>query len=270
LGAAVRRVYITFGGARYDEITEHVVRDAPNLGCTDVFVYDDAWLEQQEFRRLNAWLWDHPGDPKGGKRGFGWYAWKSFVIQHALSRVDDGDVVLYADGDSRPIADLTPVFDIAARDGAMLFAANPHVQRQWCTEQCLFIMGQDEPRYRDARAGNARWMAFRKGGWKEAQFLQEWLSYSVNRYATTFDPPHMRVEVPYFPNVPEHDFFTEHRTEQAIMTNLAHRYGYKLWRELDQDGDGLPDDRELYGRLFTQTHLGSGHAVQGSRFRRIP
>lgn len=255
----MKRVYVTFGGARYDVITKEVVHFHP--GADEVFVYDDLWLEQHEFRKLNAWLWDHPGDPKGGKRGFGWYAWKALVVLHALSKVDDGDVVLYADGDSQPIADLSPVFDIAAREGAMLFAANPHNQRQWCTEQCLVVMAQDTAEFRDAQAGNARWMAFRKGGWKEQQFLMEWLTYSVNKHATTFDP-----EVLCYP----HPGFTEHRCEQAILTNLAHRYGYKLWRELDQDGDGLSQDREHYGRLFTQTHLGSGHPVVGSAYRRIP
>jgi len=48
---------------------------------------------------LNRWLWDHPH-----KRGFGWYAWKPYIIWHALSNLQAGDVVLYVDADTVPIA----------------------------------------------------------------------------------------------------------------------------------------------------------------------
>lgn len=277
----MRRIYITFGGAKYDPVTEQVVRDAPRFGVDDVFVYDDAWFEAQPFRSINSWLWDHPGD-KNGKRGYGWYAFKTYILIHALDHCQPGDIVLYVDGDTRPIADLSPIYNHAAEHGAMFFAASAHIQRRWCTEQCLFVMGQDDPRYRDAQAGVARFMALRAGGWKERQFLYEWLTYAVNKYATTFDPPaSVLVHTPDGAVAMmggEHANFEEHRTEQAIMTNLCHKYGYPLHREADQSGDefmripGPLGDMQPgnYPRLFEQTWLGSGHPVQGSKFRRVP
>src|SRR5678815_6014385 len=84
------KVYITFSGAPYAETTRQIVERGREFGADDVQVYDDRWLLEQDFYRMNQWLWDHPH-----KRGFGWYAWKPFIIWDALSKLNAGDVVLY-------------------------------------------------------------------------------------------------------------------------------------------------------------------------------
>jgi hypothetical protein len=269
LGATVN-VLIVMGGARYDAITEQVIRDAPGFGADAVWVYDDVWVDAHPFRKLNAWLWDHPGD-KNGKRGFGWYAWKPLIILDAIERAENrygasgvqneatrGDVVLYLDGDSRPVSSMLAIFNTARRDGAMLFASQGHNQEVWCKRGCYEAMGQDRI---DAPAGCSRFAAFRVGGWKERQFLYEWLTYSVNRRATTFDASAGGEDGP---------LFEEHRTEQAIMSNLAHKYGYKLWRECDDSGEGWDVDRDVMPHaIFQQTRVGGGNVEGGSRFRNV-
>ena len=132
-------VLITMGGARYDAITERLLVEAPKLGADRVVVYDDVWVEAHPFRKLNAWLWDQPGD-KNGKRGAGWYAWKSLLILDTLDRSSPGDVVLYLDGDSCPVSSMLPIFDTARRDGAMLFASQGHRQRTWCKADTYAVM----------------------------------------------------------------------------------------------------------------------------------
>ena len=233
------KVYITFSGAEYESTTGLIVDRGPKLGANTVWVYDDLWLTQQEFYVQNRWLWDHPH-----KRGFGWYAWKPFIIADALTRLHRGDIVLYTDADCYPIAPLHPLFEQCKRDGGiMLSASENHRQGDWCKRDCFVVMGQDEARYREAPAGVARFMLFQKGSWRATQFLMEWLAYSVNPLANTFDPSVL---------APEHPGFIEHRAEQAIMTNLAHKYGLKLYREACEAGNCANRDRELYGQLFTQ------------------
>ena len=69
----MKKVLLTFGGSAYDSITEEVHDSFKRYGADEFWVYDDRWLEAYEFRKLNAWLWDHEGTrsyaPKG--RGFG-------------------------------------------------------------------------------------------------------------------------------------------------------------------------------------------------------
>ncbi len=240
------KVLVTFSGAPYADTTRRIVQLAPRYGVDVVRVYDDSWLMKQAFYRQNQWLWQHPH-----KRGFGWYAWKPFVIFDALSKLADGDVVLYIDADTVPVADLSVLFQRCVEDGGMmLFASEGHLQFEWCKHDCYVVMGQ--LRDRSKPAGVARFALFEKGAWRATQFLMEWLTYAVNPTATTFDPSGLGDEVPGF---------IEHRTEQAIMSNLAHKYGLTLYREADQSGDGSGRDRDLYGQLFQQINDDTAHVT---------
>ena len=283
----MRKILITFGGSAYDEITAHVHETFRTFGADEFWVYDDRWLDGHEFRKLNSWLWDHqgthPNAPKG--RGFGWYAWKPLIILDAIARVEreadhinpDEPVVCFLDADSAPIADLSPIWETADRDGAMLFRASGQKQHSWCTRDCEVVMGLNpsmlhekrlpgRPNYLapDVPAGCARWAAFKVGPYKPRQLLYEWLAYAINPMATTFEPSILGQEP---------DGFQESRTEQQILTMLALKYGYTLWREADQDGiayKGQPGEPGEYGQLFEQRKRGGPHPLgAGSRFRNV-
>lgn len=261
----MRRIYITFSGAAYNATTAKIEDVVYHHGGDALWVYDDKWLMETEFYEHNKWLWSYPHtDPSkfGAARGFGWFAWKPLIIMDALSRLQDGDIVLYTDADTYPIAPLAPLYEECARiGGQMMFRAEGWKQRQWCTNLCYLIMGMDS-RYEvsDDPHGVARFMLFQKGPWRPQQFLMEWLAYCVNPLATTFRRDHEE---------PEKEGFIEHRTEQAIMTNLAHKYGLKLYREACQWGEGCPDDRELYPQTFIQDGSVAPRTLEGSAFRNM-
>ncbi len=260
-----RRICITFGGEVYDGTTALAAMLAPKLGADEVWVYDDNWLinHRPEFYELNRWLWEHHH-----KRGFGWYAWKPFILIDALDKLAEGDVVLYFDADTFPVDDFSMLYETCARDGGiMLFKAGGNVsqrftQGQWCKRDCFIVMNQDEERYHQAEAGVARFMLFQKGPWRARQFLMEWLTYCVNPLATTFDPSVLAKEVPGF---------VEHRTEQAIMTNLAHKYGLRLYREACELGNSFPEDQGMYPQLFSQLNPWGNKTAPcvGSKFRNV-
>lgn len=236
-------LYITFSGATYDATTRAIVERAKRVGADAVRVYDDRWLLDQDFYRENQWLWTHPH-----RRGFGWYAWKPYIIWHALSTLSDGDLVLYTDADTVPIAPLDPLFDQCERDGGiMLFASENHYQADWCKGDCYAVMGRRE-RPSQEPAGVARFLLFQKGPWRTTQFLMEWLTYCVNRLANTFDPSVIEPDAPSF---------IEHRAEQAILTNMAQKFGLRLYREACQAGNTTPRDWDLYGQLFEQIDNGA-------------
>jgi len=262
----LKRLYITFSGAAYDETTSRIVEFAPRFGADEVLVYDDSWLMDQEFYRLNKWLWTYPDtqDPKRAPRGFGWFCWKPFIILDALSRCAVGDIVLFTDADTFPIHDFSMLYSECARiGGMMLFNAYGCDHANWCKEDCHIVMG-DWPAFRGHKPhGVARFMLFQKGPWHVQQFLMEWLTYTINPLATTFD--YSKLRSPYA----DKDLH-EHRTEQAIMTNLAYKYGHKLYREACQFAATQPEDQELYPQLFQQ--VGCAHHVKslaGSRFRNV-
>ncbi len=247
-------ICITFGGAEYDSSTAILLAHAPNFGVDTVYVYDDRWLMGQDFYSRNRWLWSHPH-----KRGFGWYAWKPFIIMDALDRfAAPGDVVLYVDADTYPVQDLQGIYSHAAIDGMMLFRAGAHLNYKWCKRDAFIIMGQDISLYHNTAlpAGVARFMLFKKGPWIVKQFLAEWLTYCINPLATTFDRSMLGEEV---------DGFIEHRTEQAIMTLLAYKHRFPLYPEADSELG-----------LFVQSNprppevsITTAEVGDGSRFRNV-
>lgn len=255
-------LYITFSGHDYDATTQKLVHTADKFGADKVLVFDDVWLRESVFyeMRSNKWLWQ-----TDWKRGDGWFAWKpmiafSEVTNEAMKNRDT--VVIYSDADTYPVADLSAISRIARRDGAMFFQAGDYQNRQWCKRDCAIVMGQDDDKYLDAPAGNAAMFAVHSKHWPAHQMLMEWLTYAVNRRANTLDPSII---------APEKPGFIEHRAEQAIMTMLCHKYGFKLWRDPSQHGEGIDRDRDVYGQLFYHEPgmTGPPGEPRGSRFRNV-
>lgn len=263
----MKRIYITMSGANYDVTTDAILQSKNFIcdGADTFWIYDDVWVTRHPFYERHKWLWEHPH-----KRGFGWYAWKPLIILDALSLCDPGDIVLYTDADTVPVRDYGMLYDICADsgEGVMLFEASGRSNRQWCKRDCYITMGLDQPKYYDCQAGVARFMLFQKQGYHRhftvQQFLYEWLTYCINPLATTFDPSVLGPELPGF---------IEHRTEQAILTLLAHKYGYRLYREADQSGEPHAKDKDLFPAIFQQIpsteYLNVTAPVQGSRFRNV-
>lgn len=263
----MKKLYITFGGAAYDQTCGRIVQNATNLGADELRVYDDRWLMTTEFYRLNEWLWKTPD-----MRGFGWFCWKPYVIMHALDNYcRPGDIVLYTDADTYPIADFSMLYDECARiGGIMLFSEVGCSNAQWVKRDCWIVMGQEpgfvvpfkrqnDPKLHTQHAA-ARFMLFRKGSWQTQQFLMEWLTYCINPLATTFTRSVLAAE---------NDGFEQHRTEQAILSLLAHKYGLKLYRTACQFGDASPEDRELYPTLFCQSGERLMAGLEGSRYANV-
>ena len=284
----MKRVLITFGGSAYDKTTQETVNRALFLGVDKVLVYDDVWLRQHEFYSTNRWLFDLPG-----VKGLCWFAFKPLVIMDALERCEPGEIVCYIDGDTYPIADLTPLYDRCAADGGqMLFAAQGCSNRQWVKSDCWDVMAanrdllfsqQDStpnlwPGRRDVPIDSqhavARFMLFQQGHWHVRQFLMEWLTYCLNPLATTFDLSILHQDCYDCHGEgearPEDPVFEQHRTEQAILSLLAHKYSFKLYREADAFGNNELEKHgtdSWYPQCFVQ-EFGSGPRTNaGSRFR---
>lgn len=260
----MKRWLIIFGGSAYDSTIEKTVSAAPGFGADEIIVYDDKWLMESPFWEPNKWLWDRE-DNRGAKgRGFLWFSWKPYIITETMKLMADGDVVMYLDADTYPIADFRCLYGQCAKDGGiMAFMATGKETAlrngDWNKRDCMIQMGMDEPRWLDAGAAVARFMLFQKGALGVAEFLEEWQRLCLDPICQTFDESTL---------APEHPGFREHRVEQAIYTNLCHRYGLKLYREACGFGQHCPQDWDLYGQLFVQKYADAPKdPTKGSRFR---
>src|SRR5205814_5344616 len=72
------------------------------------------------------------------QHGFGWCSWKGFILLDAFSRrMQAGDVALYLDADTFPIAPFGQLFEACAREGGVF-----QIGRASCRER-VEISGGD-------------------------------------------------------------------------------------------------------------------------------
>lgn len=269
---------ITFSGSKYDPLTALTVERAPKMGADKVWVYDDKWLLSTEFGQSPEfqWLLHHRGvgNPNGG-RGFGWFAWKPYILRHALDRVNDGDVVMFLDADTYPIHDFSMLYDICRKDGGhMAFMATartePLCNRQWCKRDAFIRMGMDSEHYWHCGHAVARFILMQKGAPQIDEFLKRWQWYCLDRHCQTFEASVLGPELGGLPKTdgPTGNF-REHRTEQAGYTLLVRDYGWKLYREACEFGKDCPQDWDLYPQLFVQQDLGRPKSLNGSAYRNV-
>jgi len=278
----MKRVLITFTGSAYDAHTQQVCDTYKKFGATDFWIYDEPWLIESGFVAQNRWLWEHRGlGNDRGWRGYGWFSWKPFIIRDALARLDAGDMVLYLDADTVPIADFSVLYDLCHQDGghlAFMATGTTHAlcNRQWVKRECFQCMGLDEEQFWNGPSAVCRFMVFEKdangiaeeflGSGMTQQFLDEWQRHCLDHNCQTFDnDPAIQLPGPVGDG-PEYGF-REHRTEQAIYSLLCQKYGRRLYREACAFGNQCPQDWVWYPQLFVQHGSHGPHSLKGSRFR---
>lgn len=255
---------MTFSGAAYDSTTALIVERAPRLGADEVWVYDDKWLmEKTGYYHTNNWIFNATcriqDEPTVHKHGFGWCSWKAFVIQSAMDRLSDGDVVFYLDADTFPTGpEFGQVFDIcAAEGGILLFSEAGCSNLRFTKADCFLSMGLP---IKDSEMACGRFSIWQKGPFLARQVLTEWWAYSINPRCTLWDRSVLQKDQPeYYRN----------STEMSVLANLAQKYNIPLHRCPDQWGN--PNHAEAYPLFLEQVGCSSDRSnFSGSKYRNIP
>lgn len=257
-------LHVTFGGKAYDSTIEIIVRHCPQFGADRVLVLDDKWLIETGYVARNKWLYENVTDAHGTdyNHGFGWNSWKSFVIQTAMDRCENGDVVLYTDADTFPIAPYGALFDACRREcGVYLFEEPGCSTLRFTKADCFLAMGLP---IEECPHACGRFSLWQKGSFLARQMLNEWWAYSVNPRCMRWDRSILQEDQPeYYRN----------STEQSVLTNLAKKYGVPLHRSPDQCGADRAShtkDWDVYPQVFEQRYCtGDRGDVSGSAFRNM-
>jgi hypothetical protein len=201
-------------------------------GVKVVHTWDGKALTATAFYAANRGILDR-------ERGAGYWLWKPFIILDALNRMDEGDVLLYADAGIEVVADLSCLTK-HCRDagGLMLFAGHyedigalgPNSCGRWTKRDCFVLMGCDERRYYDAQMADASFLVLGKTE-HARRFVSEWLAYCMHSAIVTDQP-----NVCGLPNLPG---FIDHRHDQSVLSLLAARERIAYFRHPSQYGNHL-------------------------------
>jgi hypothetical protein len=170
-----------------------------------------ASLKKSQFTQLAP-------DIKLSERGAGFWAWKPFIILQALLSVPEGDTVFYCDvGRKYPYIllqhQLEPYIswmDDHTQDiiPGVLIPWNGPMSR-WTKSDAFVGTGMDRPECHNATPIQASF-SFWRASPPTRQFLNDWLSWCVQRHLVSDDP-----NVTGRPNASE---FLGHRHDQSLLT----------------------------------------------------
>lgn len=200
----------------------------PTIEYRDGFTFE--WLKSQP-------IYERMGETWWTQRGIGFWLWKPYIIDLVMSKLPDGDLLVYSDAGVEFIDNIRYIIDRMDQD-VWLFGNNWE-HAHWCKRDVVEAMWPFRPNRFCGDNGALGWEDFGKQVQASVVFFRvsdysrelvaEWLAYGEEwEYLIDDSPSHFR-------NHPE---FREHRHDQAILTTLAYREGIKLhyWPAMYNDG----------------------------------
>ena len=202
-----------------------------------------------EFRKKNA-------DILKEQRGGGYWLWKPYIILDALSRVQNGDYVLYTDSGISFIDDVHYLINALEKSGQgiMCFALG-NIERMWTKRDAFILLGCDEERYINSPQIMATVILVKKTA-QSIQMMNEYLLYAQDRRILTDDPSSLGND---------YEGFVENRHDQSIWSLLCKKYEVNPFRNpfsiLPMDSVADPfwqgvKDRSDYPQLMDWHHMG--------------
>ena len=87
----MKKIFISFGTTHnYKNSLERIKHEALSLNFYDeVFIYTENDFDEEYLERNKEFMYNN--------KGFGFWIWKSYFVKKTMEKMDDGDVLVYAD-----------------------------------------------------------------------------------------------------------------------------------------------------------------------------
>lgn len=218
------KVFITFGAgdSNYYAAVERLTRQVTDLQLFDkVIGYTDDHLKKSSF-----WQ-EHRKFVKHNKRGYGYWLWKPYLILKTLRKMNDGDVLLYADCGCEIAVSKKHEIDDFLRNVSteLLYASYAGTELLW-TKMDLVAYFQTKYRLSDEMLNSAQYQAgtiMCKKCPEIMQIIQEWYKIACDYHFLDDSPSKLK-----------NPLFREHRHDQSIFSLLCKVY--KLYGKKSLDG----------------------------------
>ena len=151
-------------------------------------------------------------------RGGGYWLWKPYIILSTLSRLKEGDILVYLDSKYYFIESFTLWFySFLQTQNIVVFRNKPngscHFMKHWCKMDVIQTYDLEKKVFeQDELIVWAGFMLLRNTSFTRA-FIREWLRMCT--YENITDSPSI------LPNSP---LFREHRHDQSLLSVLIHKY----------------------------------------------
>ena len=158
-------------------------------------------------------------------RGNGLWLWKPYLIDKALSQINEDDWLFYADAGVTFINSIYHLIRSATESGTDIFTVEqPLLCRQFTKRECYKIMGVE-----DHGENQALGLLLLKKSDKSVRFVKEWLSLCEKEELIS--------PKKFYPEIKEWDDFFAHREDQSILSLLRTKWGLPAFRDFSDYGE---------------------------------
>jgi len=198
----------------YDESVSRLTNTFKENGGDEVHTYTEETVPFDN-DRVRDYFEQYKND------AFGFYAFKPLIILDVMSKIPDGDVILYHDA-GRPEynfsfkKNLLPlVHTVINHYQGIGLCEGGWSHNQLTKDKCFKLMGCDNEYIRKKYQLAANWGIYEKNP-KSLSFLNDWKKWCLVHDAVCTSV-----------NEQNHEGFDQHRWDQSILTNLFHLYSLK-------------------------------------------
>lgn len=207
-----RVVFLTFADYKYRESLYRLKNQvSQSKYITDIYIFTEKDLGKDFRRNFHPWLY---------RRGYGYWKWKSYLVQKVLDNIDEGDILIYSDAgcvfnksaDDRLLYYIDKVR--TSKSGLLVFAQNL-IEKDWTKSDCFDYFGVIKEKKITDTPQTLGGIFFICKNDISQKIVEKWVTVTMDHYDLITDK---RSQIPNF------DSFVEHRHDQSILSILAKIY----------------------------------------------
>lgn len=207
---------VSYATGRFVQSQQILEKQSYIFGANKVFSYSAKDIDKEFIKKNYKILSEN--------RGGGYWCWKPYVINKAVEKIEDGEILIYVDSGAYPVNQLSL---LPADNSINCFELFGNFNKHWTKYDCFHLMDCLEDKYINSYQILATFQVYKIDSVSRT-FIKEYLQFcseyqiisdSENKYGNNFEG------------------FKDHRHDQSIFCNLCLKYNIKPHRDPSQWGN---------------------------------
>lgn len=212
--------FITFANTESNFSQDRIIYEAKRMNIFDnITFYTEKDFDEEFINRCGK-------EFKDFRRGYGYWSWKPYIIKKELEKLNDGDVVVYADSGCMFVRKnketLKEWINIAANSesGILSPCFGPYIEHDWTRGDLYDYINKTYNKnnidiFDNAIQCGCGVSLYTKND-KCVDFVNQWYDVMTNHFHLCTDEPS---------SLPNHPNFKENRHDQSVFSMLSKIYG---------------------------------------------